>query len=247
MFTGNCKFCGDYKDLCDAHIIPKVFFRQMDGYGSAIYSLGQVHYPKNIKVGYKDHTILCADCDNKIGILDNYGQRVLLHMIPERELAICDRNNIQKASIVRDYNYDLLKAFVISLLYRASITRLPEFKLVSLGDKYETLAKHYINKPLNIPINYFEFVLFRVSNNIGNLNPATSRIKGLRHYEFPLLNYKFIIKVDSRIDKMWATVNAIPNRLYIVDSHTTNSDKKALKAIISAPVNTELINNIRRI
>lgn len=133
-----CKFCGQEKKLIGAHIIPKHFYLN---YKNEDYKLLD---PFNCKCnaqqsGAKDKTILCSDCDNKIiGKFDDEGYKVLLQKIPQN---LVYQDFYQKIYALKpeEYDYENLRKFFISILWRASISQLKEFKEINLGP-YEDKA-----------------------------------------------------------------------------------------------------------
>ena len=80
-----CKFCGKETKLIKSHVIPKCFYGIKKNGGLTQFDV------KNITIdlthhqnGYKEY-LLCAECDNKLGELDNYAYNILYNVIPKQK------------------------------------------------------------------------------------------------------------------------------------------------------------------
>lgn len=121
---GICKFCGQEKKLIKAHVIPKKFYLGLneDKYLCINSKIGK--YTIQQQGGY-DSNILCADCDNHIlGKFDKEGYRVLFddfskykYMQAHPQYKIYQLDNTK-------FDYAKLRKFFISILWRASISKL---------------------------------------------------------------------------------------------------------------------------
>jgi hypothetical protein len=95
-----------------------------------------------------DQYILCRQCDNVIlSRLETYASEIFyektdLKIEREREIGVT-------SLIIKDVDYKRFKLFLISILWRASISRNSLFKEIDLGPKYEeTIRKMiYENNP----------------------------------------------------------------------------------------------------
>jgi hypothetical protein len=77
--------------------------------------------------------LLCKECDNQLGILDNYANKILFQIIPKSDFKIS--SDVSKTYLLQanEFNYDKLRNFFISFVWRVSICKSEMF---SLG-KYE--------------------------------------------------------------------------------------------------------------
>ena len=157
--------------LIDAHIVARGFARD-----------AQESFPHNLLIscggvrplhahGIYDNRILCADCDGKLGKLDSYALQVCRRFDAEhtiRDDGLFEMNNVDG---------DRFATFVLSVLWRASITSRPEFADVSLG-AYEDDARQVIfgARPL-ASISDYQLLVGRCRQE-GKFNPA-------RNYTMP--------------------------------------------------------------
>lgn len=82
MAIGICQYCGEEKELCSAHIIPKAFYKLKQSPYLGISSDGKVDVTK-CQNGIKDPNILCAKCDGILGKYDKYAVEILKKKVLE--------------------------------------------------------------------------------------------------------------------------------------------------------------------
>ena len=128
-----CKFCGQNKKLIKAHIIPRHFY--LDYKDEQYVSVNSLSGKFKIQQsGAYDKNVLCLDCDSKIlGQFDKEGYRVLFDEIKKHKLNKIG-NDIIYYLTSKDCNFEYLRNFFISILWRASISFLPDFKDINLGE-----------------------------------------------------------------------------------------------------------------
>ncbi len=118
-----CKLCGQRAELCESHIVPEFLYTPLyDGKHRTIRASGDFIEKKVIQKGLRER-LLCPECEGRIGEIE---RRVsagweLPSPLPEPSYAI------------RICGYGDLKLFLLSVVWRASISTLPEFEDVSLG------------------------------------------------------------------------------------------------------------------
>ena len=121
MQEGICKYCGQHVQLIDSHIIPKSFYLlkqwgQCVGIDAKQIVLDKVHSQN----GFKE-PLLCKACDNKLGYLDNCAYQFLFHDVPRAER--CQDGLLEFLLLKpQDFNYNNIRRFFISLLWRASVS-----------------------------------------------------------------------------------------------------------------------------
>ncbi|MBD5402323.1 hypothetical protein HDR58_05935 [bacterium] len=133
-----CKFCGKEAKLIKAHIIPRKFY--LDYKNEKYMLVNELTGKFQIRQsGTHDNSILCESCDSKIlGVFEKEGYRVLFDEI-YKHVAYKDDKTIVYHLTSDSYDYNKLRKFFISILWRASISSLPDFSHIQLG-KYEGKA-----------------------------------------------------------------------------------------------------------
>ena len=196
MSIGTCKFCGQEKKLINAHIVPECFYLGLKNkykYVNFDANLKSRQY-KIYKKGGMDKNILCAECDGKIlGKLDNEGKKVLLENFSKYK---CEYHYSQKIYKIDNSNYDYnkLRKFFISILWRASISELPELKPINLG-KYEKIAFDIL-KDKKEHKELFKILIFKNCYNESLNNEITiSKCKTTKFKKYTIQMAGYLIEI----------------------------------------------------
>jgi len=107
-------------------MVPRGFARRIKGDQKhnlkiSMNEVGATHH------GVYDKHILCQDCDGKLGELDDYALNVCRRFPKEHSFGSDGMFEM------RNIDGDKFATFILSVLWRASISSRPEFRKVSLG------------------------------------------------------------------------------------------------------------------
>ncbi len=201
---GKCYLCNLEKPLIEAHIIPKWAYKYLypeDGNKKSLILVSKTAKPIKRPIGSYDPKILCADCDNFIGVYDGYAKIILIDSPLEQK---------DKYSVIKNVNRIKFTLFVLSVIWRASISKLPENNRIKLGPYEEKLrdillsAKNGSSNPMiiNFPFVVTKFAVGKLPSDVVNKNiqtPHTERLDGLNMAVFYMPNgYKIFTKTDKR-------------------------------------------------
>lgn len=197
-----CKLCLEDKKLIKAHIIPESFFRVLKGsfeYLSVVPSQSFAKAVGRTYIGEYDKNILCKECDSNIGVWDHYGKTVLIDQSSRLKPIINDLQTLGWELNV-DSPLDLYK-FVLSMLWRASISDRPYYKLIDLGPHEEKVKLAIEKMEFNESYEVY-FAKFDQSSLPGAeksiLNPYTTRIFDRNFCRFHINGFLISIKVDKQ-------------------------------------------------
>jgi hypothetical protein len=152
-----CRLCGQEKLLIrKSHIIPGWMYKSLFTDGRKIFKFAPAQYiTGNLEIqmpsdGEYEGGILCANCDNIIiGQYEDYASRVYSsHGLPEKLLPVyteCVSEGGIKYTLVNNLDYKRFKLFLLSILWRASISTRPFFKEVNLGPHEAILRRMILN------------------------------------------------------------------------------------------------------
>lgn len=238
-----CQYCKEEKKLCKAHIIPESFIRFMYPSGkveglSLVMLAERKEYPSYPRVGLYDETILCAECDGEIGRkYDEYGKTIFLDTEP-RKIKGIDSGD---ALVFEGADSDKAKLFLLSVLWRFSISNLPELTM-KLPQKFENSLLEMIKNNKAGDLDDFSTVitLFSYQESQKELRkyfqtPGKTRMNGINYWDLYLPNgYKILIKVDSRkqLEELAPLSMATNKPVYVVryeDFVKTHEFKKLLQ------------------
>ncbi|MDL0431741.1 hypothetical protein QPM17_11415 [Marinobacter sp. TBZ242] len=231
-----CRGCGEDKKLIKAHIIPEAFFRGLRSGDTPPRLITDIKgvYPRKAPIGVYDTKILCRDCEDVFGDLDNYGQAVLLQSSDStKELK---RGVELLGYVIPDVNLDYFRKFLISVLWRASVSTHDYYSKVKLGP-YEKRAKAIVwADGANINPSGFSFVVSKfVDDRFSKtmLDPHPERWYGINYYRIYMFWYTVHIKVDKRATpSMFKSFEQSGRgKLFVIARDMT--DSRELSAIIS--------------
>lgn len=127
-----------YKELYnEKHFIYQIIF-------------GEKSKPKRKPTGEYESNILCEECDNKIinQRYENYASKV--YYGNEKDTGIKHRrerseNSVFEWTFVKNISYEIIKLFLLSILWKSSISNSVFFLEVKLGPHQEKIRKMIIN------------------------------------------------------------------------------------------------------
>ena len=200
-----CRLCNSSSNFINAHAIPEAFFRELrDGKKAPLLVAGAIgHFPKKAPIGVYDQQILCADCEATFSPADTYGIDVLLTRFDKFFRPI--RNTDITVAFQAD-NADTTKLllFLISILWRASVSSHAFYNLVDLGP-YEPIARNTLRTSTSSIPEAFDAVLSRWEDSEDNslpttamLNPHREHWEGVNAYRLYLGKVVAYVKVDNR-------------------------------------------------
>lgn len=233
-----CKLCLADKQLQrESHIIPQFMYDQLlsdEGYFHKIkrdtikeYSSGKS--VKEFITGEYDGNILCAECDKeRIGKLEDYAAKVFqfidhkLESFKKIEIEQYTNENGMSGKLIKKINYSKLKLFLLSILWRASISKRDFFDQVKLGNKHEEIIRKMIfdenpKKPENYPCFIYDMSIDQPILKGTILPPRKIRKRSNTSYEFMIcgIAYRFTISKFGRENIALAEVISQDNSMII--------------------------------
>ncbi|WP_378183838.1 hypothetical protein [Aquimarina sp. SS2-1] len=125
---GICRLCLKNKKLIKAHIIPDFIYNGMKDEKNVFHSIKGISdeiKPIPLQTGEFDKVILCEDCDNIIlgGKYERYAKSLVFsEKLNLQTYPTYKAENGKDFSILNDINYGKMRLFLLSVLWRASIT-----------------------------------------------------------------------------------------------------------------------------
>lgn len=214
-----CKLCGLEKPLIKkAHIIPDFMYNGMfDEKHQILFTpiTPKAPAPKVIQKRYTgeyEGNLLCSNCDNKLlgDYYENYASRVLYGGKLDSEECPEFQNikNINGIDLLKctKVNYHKFKLFLLSILWRSSISKRPFFKEVELGEHEDKIREMLLTKDAGgieaYPINIFTYK--HTGNIASELISQPRRLKnkeGLEYYSFLIAGYFYFFYINSFTSK----------------------------------------------
>jgi hypothetical protein len=136
MKIGFCRLCGrDRIPLVKAHVIARSFFHALRGHEKYVIQMRATRESlenEYFQAGVADPNILCEECERRFTVWDTCGFQVLSQPLTNPILS-SDGRNTPLAAPIHDLDYANFALFVLSVLWRASVSKAAFFKTVSLG------------------------------------------------------------------------------------------------------------------
>lgn len=215
----NCKGCNRDKKLVKAHVIPESFFRDLRGEGRTLKLISNVDgvHTKKSPIGVYDKEILCEVCEEKFQVVDDYAAKVLIN---NTSIEVIKKYGSLDGYKVPNVDYELFKRFIISLLWRSSISKQGFYSKVNLG-ALEEKAKTLIWNGSSGEKDEFSFLLAKFDDKglipKAMLDPHQERWFGRRYYRFYLGSFVLYVKADSQVTpEKWEKFIPKDKNLFII-------------------------------
>ena len=136
-----CRLCLYNRQLVQSHIIPETFYKPLYADTTHHFITASSDETKKISLhqkGYREQ-LMCKKCDGDIiGRYDKYiAEFIFQHTSPVIDMP--------RSILVPGINYDQLKLFQLSLLWRFHIAESPAFKAVNLNNNANTIRQMLID------------------------------------------------------------------------------------------------------
>ena len=245
-----CKYCNCRSTFIKAHIIPEAFFRRLRDRDRPplLVSGREGQIPRRSPIGVYDKCILCSGCEKQFLSMDSYGTDVILSQFQKYFSPILiDGKIVALKSDTLDTN--LMLRFLLSVLWRASVSTQPFYERVLLGP-YEDAVLRLLTEPGSSIPSAFDAVLSRWDEvetdhlpSRGILNPYRERWDGVNTYRLYFGEVVAYVKVDkrpfNRPFSMLSLQHGVPFHV-ISRSLATSNDLLAMRRTVQISANNML-------
>jgi hypothetical protein len=168
----NCHLCNCPSELQDSHIIPRSYFKSLKGNSGQLVTVSTDELI-GAKLSNADpkEKLLCWDCEQFINRnYEQYGTRLFKDH---------HRAKRTKEVVVFDhFRFKEFYLFLISMLWRASVSSLPRYEHINLGKEINDLLRHCLKeKQIKIQTSlrldhFFKLSIIRIVDKTGKLNDS---------------------------------------------------------------------------
>lgn len=139
--NGVCKLCEGSKHLCRSHVIPEFAFSALyDSEHRFIEVVDVVNGTvRKAQKGYWDR-LLCEVCEARMNEFEKHSCVFFSNPLPPHI------ENSRRIREFPDVSYEKLKLLVLSILWRASVSKLQFFEHVSLGPHEEKIRQMLLSQ-----------------------------------------------------------------------------------------------------
>ena len=154
-------------DFVKAHAIPRSFFHEFRGSdpNSVLVNVsGKGKLARRIQAGVWDDEILCRHCESRFSDLDTCGWEILGN--PDLSQPFLDRD-FQLVGYAVSCDTDKLRRFVLSVLWRASVSKIPFYQHLRLGIHEKSVINRVFDATPLLPDEYPITVFFLEKHFLG--------------------------------------------------------------------------------
>ncbi len=197
-----CALCLDPDaDLQQSHVIPEFLYGAMydDKHRFNVLTVLDGHKDRIQQKGLRE-PLLCRTCERKISVLERYASLVI-------KGGAKGLNGERQGDLVtvKGINYKVFKLFLLSILWRAGVSRHPYFEQVQLGPHLERLRTMLLAEDPG-PFDLYPCIFFGLNWKQGEtpglmIQPHKGKVWGHTTYNFVLPGLKLVFFVSShRLD-----------------------------------------------
>lgn len=193
---GSCRLCRQVRSLVDSHIIPDFQFKALKKRDGRYYVLSPNPEEKE-RTGQRGITerLLCAECDNeRLQRNEDYYARFW------SRTSLPNTTQNKQLLIFRDHDYKRAKNFLLSVLWRMSISTREIFGEVCLGEKHEEILRAGLLADREFAEDLYPIIVTALFfdgafHEDFILEPDSDRIEGNRTYRCVIsgMLYTFIV------------------------------------------------------
>ncbi len=191
-----CALCLLDKDLRDSHIIPEFMYKSLYDEIHRFHALSNDASERNRKPqkGIREK-LLCDNCEQQLGRYERYvslllGGSLNLEYVTHGPLVV-----------VPKVDYNALRMFQLSILWRAGASTLPFFSQITLGPHQERLRLLLLSENPGIPWQYgcLMFALMHENQIQEDLivQPTLTKIDNVFGYRFVFGGFMWVYTVGS--------------------------------------------------
>lgn len=220
----------------NAHIIPESFCKRLVRNGAPAKVVEPNEYVKQSHIGVYDSAILCSECEARFSLPDDYAQNILLHKTHEFEPVVVRGELV--AQVVKTYNYVLLHRFIMSVLWRASVSTQSFFKDVSLGPHEQSIKRLAFGENCTQNYPFWAGRLVHAITDNMMLAPVRRKFDGVNYWGVYVGDFHFWVKVDSgrRIPSSLLDAHAISEKPLVFICRELEGSTEHLAARLTAKI-----------
>ena len=198
---GKCRLCLKDSVLVRSHIIPEWCYDYLYDEKHRTFMVSTIKETKTriVHRGIREK-LLCVKCEGKLSKYETYARELIFGRVPIKI------KQEKYCYVLTGIDYPKLKLFQLSIIWRSSISQLPEFKGVELGPHQETIRNMLF---MDDPGSWLDYgcTMAVLLNDDGKLLkeilivPEKLKIDGIKCYRFIFAGCTWIFVITSKAEK----------------------------------------------
>jgi hypothetical protein len=225
-----CKLCGVPSDLRDSHIMPRWTYRRAIRTGGGDPNLVMIHNDVARRGGKQlSEYMLCSSCEALFERWEGYLAKIALQedeTFPALEASVSvpeiPTSGGARAASVVTLDVRAIERFAVSVIWRASASRLDELSGVSLGERYHReLGKYLRDEGAELPTGARLFVeLIDATKDLPidrmMIAPHSSKSVGYHLHRFALFGMVFNFAIGGQVPRTFDPFSLADTKRVIV-------------------------------
>lgn len=193
-----CRLCGRLQLLCESHVIPKFCYKYVRDQNKIIQleSIGAEDVVFHEQNGGIKESLLCRDCEQQFSRYEDHAARLF------SEPTVPIGRESLRTRLHPGIEYERMKLFFLSLLWRCSVAKHPFFSRVSLGPHENRLLDMLRKQDAGLRESY-PMIIIRLK--IGDepiqgllSEPLSTRSGAIRWHLFVIAGFLISMAVGAR-------------------------------------------------
>lgn len=233
--TEPCRLCGATSVLQLSHIVPRWIYRRLTRGSDSLASSGTVHVDQEtalLSSAQSKEYLLCRQCEGLLSGAEEYVSTIADqedHRFPALDkITVIATSPQHKWDLARagSLDVDAVARFAVSIFWRASVSGLPDYATVSLGERHEQTFARFLLGSVTFPDGAHLIVeLFRsptpaLTNRVVFL-PFHRRSGASHVHRFTALGMAFHLHVGSLVPAPVVRSCFVKNGLVLVSDGRT--------------------------
>ena len=135
-----CRLCRQNTVLCESHILSEFLYKPLYDSKHRLHVLSTAGADKKLPQKGVRELLLCEQCENRLSRFEGYARQVLFE--PKFAKVVLDDAKGREYQV----DYAKFKLFELSVLWRAGVSSLPEFRDAALGKHERRLRQMLLNE-----------------------------------------------------------------------------------------------------
>jgi hypothetical protein len=191
-----CRLCEKPDELCRSHVLPEFLYRPLYDEKHRFLILRAEAVGERYSQRGLTERLLCRACEQEIGRHEKYAAEAMSGRLGHHYRQYDDK------LLIDGLDYARFKLFQISIIWRASVSTLEFFKLVSLGARAERVRHMLLEGDPGEPEEFGCVVIFAHDRGCDMsdtmFNPEPMRWAGRQMYKFFFAGAAWLYHCDQR-------------------------------------------------
>lgn len=223
-----CRHCGQEEAIKNSHIIPEWMYQ--DAYNDRgqlvpimMDNRGKVEV---MQKGIREE-LLCPKCEVYLSVLEGYAKGFLVSVNSGKNPKVTLEPYSDRTNRISGFDFQKVKKFILSLFYRASISKHPAFKSYDLGPYLHDIEDLVFNEAecteQGFPVSITKMLVGPHETGLVMMTPP-HKVEGKTFYSIYGFGFGFNLLVDADYHGSFSSVFIKQDHMYIQKRNLNDED-----------------------